>query len=76
MADDVTKDVSFKTKRHMLEGDMAKVFDKLEVNQCEQITEVSTDAIAIEVCKVDNNTAQINMKHKTFGSEPAGQAQE
>jgi len=70
MADDVTKDVSFKTKRHMLEGDMAKVFDKLEVNQCETLNGVSTDAIAVEVCKVDNNTAEIKVRHKTFGPEP------
>ena len=67
MSDDVTKDVSFKTKRHMMDGDMARVFDNLEVGGCEQIREVSTDAIAVEMCKVDNSTAEIRVKHKSFG---------
>jgi len=74
MSEDPTKEIAVPTKRHMLKPDEAKLFDSLGNGECGPL--MVTDAVAVELCKLDNSNAEIRIRHKTYESGPREREQQ
>jgi hypothetical protein len=54
-------EVTIKTRRDLLDPEKQRIFDGLEVNRCGTI---NTDNLSVEVCRLDEEHAEIRVKQK------------